>query len=396
MDASTTTLIVLALIFLASFVIAYFASKTFGPLHTTLAYLVFLAAFGFAVLAAATLKIHAKYRTQISSLEQEIAAVETDVKALRHGTDDASLIASLDLEQGGTLDLRNEIEQITITRGRRWSDVEPGQAQDDGTIQVTIEQDAPLNLEPGITLFVFEQGPVTEGRRYLGELTVEGVEGGTVTLRPTVRLSDAERQRLADSTTAWSLYETMPPDRHDLFASLTDEELAAMLPEESLSQYVRHGDPATPDDPPERVKEVTPEGQDAPQQIYDRRLRDYEYLFHELLRQRSVNEDAIAQAERDLAHLEAARARADAEVQYRQQEKTKLADDLARFQYELAILKRHLDAVSAQYNRLTERLRTVMAENHRLVAELTNVQFALAERLDNGNGSPPSSGASTP
>ena len=50
-----------------------------------------------------------------------------------------------------------------------------------------------------------------------------------------------------------NLFNVLPQDNHDSFASLTDDQKKAMLPADTLAEYQKDGKPATEQDPKERI-----------------------------------------------------------------------------------------------------------------------------------------------
>ncbi len=137
------------------------------------------------------------------------------------------------------------------------------------------------------------------GKQYLGEFRVTEAAGQTATIVPTLDMTDFQRQRLSSSHGPWQMYETMPPDRHDIFANTTPEEeakLRQMIPEVSLQEYLRDGKEAVTDDDPHRVIGLDENGKRLPadqmaraaKKIYERRLRDYGQEFRKLAGRRAV------------------------------------------------------------------------------------------------------------
>ena len=164
------------------------------------------------------------------------------------------------------------------------------------------------------------------------------VGGNQVSLRPSVRLSDSELARVQKSQqdgTAWRLYELMPTDDLEVFADLTDDELKAMFPNETTfrtipegkystyKDYLFHGKIITKeqaeteglngrvvmvdeaDTPLRNEQGLYTDVEDAQAKgMFLRTLRDYEVLFDEEHRLRSLMIDRIRVAERDLKFLQ--------------------------------------------------------------------------------------------
>ena len=171
----------------------------------------------------------------------------------------------------------------------------PDKVDPQGRVSVDITKQLPHGLEEDAIVYAFEAGSATatesaEGKQYLGEFRVTVVQAAGVTLEPVLLIDNRAGERLAASEGPWSLYETMPIDRHRLFAGYSEEALRAMLPAESVEEYLRHGTEATRDDDQWHVtgldedgKRVGPDNIDqAVKRLYDRSLRDYAYIFNEL------------------------------------------------------------------------------------------------------------------
>jgi hypothetical protein len=124
-------------------------------------------------------------------------------------------------------------------------------------------------------------------------------------------LDQFEQQRLVASRAPWVIYETMPADRYDIFAGLSDDELKKRVPPQSVEEYLRHGKDVTTDDAAVRKlgldetgKPLAPEDTATPaKEVYQRRLRDYAQEFEELSRRRVAMEVAKAETAADIARL---------------------------------------------------------------------------------------------
>ena len=116
----------------------------------------------------------------------------------------------------------------------------------------------------------------------------------------------------------------MPQDSHEIFAALSDAEKKALLPADSVAEYLKDGQPAAKDDP----KECVVDGK------YVRPLRDYDVLFRADQEKRILLTDSIDAATRDKKLAQEALALAQ-----------KQADACTR---DIAAAKEELDEVAAQ------------------------------------------------
>ncbi|MEQ8836932.1 MAG: hypothetical protein RID07_09020, partial [Lacipirellulaceae bacterium] len=277
--------------------------------------------------------------------------------ALRKGSSDAGLIGRVfrgteggspfgaDVQRMPSLaQLNQQVKQLTRQRGRVWRGVRPQGGLNQGTIQVAIPQPSPHGLPPEAIVYAFEIGLANgpnpqEGAQYLGQFKVESVSAEGAVLSPIQQLDGRTGPRLEQSQGPWSIYETMPDDRHELYAELPPEQkeqiLRRLLPGETVEEYLRHGGPATADDDEFHVagydedgKRVPPDETDnAAEKRYDRPLRSYAYLFDELNREKVVMLADQVALQRDIELVTQAQESAAKLESYRKAEKAKLAQD---------------------------------------------------------------------
>ena len=60
--------------------------------------------------------------------------------------------------------------------------------------------------------------------QYLGEFSVSAVSGNKVSFKPTYVMTQKEIDRLVQARRPWVLYELLPRDSHEIFASLSEED----------------------------------------------------------------------------------------------------------------------------------------------------------------------------
>ena len=385
----------LGVLFLVSLIFAYLGSKTWLVRHVVLVWFVFLTTVAFFYLSAKTLNVHAKWQEEAAKLDKNLARVLAQNKALEFGAEGQALLPGpeTDLSKTGLRHLRHELHRLTVDRGPVWFDCQPAEIAPDGSAGVVIEQPVPHGIATGVRLFVFEQD---QGGQYLGEFEVtESAEGtetarGTVAIRPTMDLADWQLDRIAQSQALWTLYRSMPTDRHDLFSRMTEEELEATIPTASREEYLKDGHPAAQDDPPERVVGYKADGTRAAdneqdqivERHYVRQLRDYNWLLREFAQKRTLMEVKLAALDFDAVRLNDALAKGRQNVAYRQTELANLGEDLQKFQIELAVITEHLTRLEQQYAHLQARLAKVLAQNVQLAAEFTALEQEATRRID--------------
>lgn len=388
---------------LASFVIAFFSARTWHWGYVIVVELIFLATFGFFLLASETVRINAVYRGVINKDQKELDKVDAQNSALQNGTADNLIIGQLSGmevpvkttkdEQGNEkidsiADLDHELLIATRLRGRIWTIAKPGRPNAQTGV---VALPTPPGIKPQTVVFLFDGGapqpPAADGTRrgpqYLGQFTVTQVTAQQTTLQPVLPLDELERRRLAASPGPWIIYETMPLDRHEIFAGKTDDQLKQLLPKKSVNEYIRDGKPATADDDPVRVVGLDENGKPLPpgdiskatKKVYQRRLRDYAAEFDELARRRIAMATEADAIRKDIDRLTQAEDAAKKIKAFRENERTKLTSDLAGLMKERTAIEKHL----ADVNKLLARARQLTAEltvqNDRMAAELAARQL---------------------
>src|SRR4051812_23992003 len=328
-------LYVLIALALASFVIAFFSARTWHWGYVIVVELIFLATMGFFLLASETVRINTVYRTKIKGDQKDLDRVEPQNDALRNGTTDSAIISQLsgsdtpvkttkDNEGNEKIDsiadLDHELLIAARLRGRIWRNVKPAGVPNaqTGAINVAIPAPTPAGIKKETVVFLFDDGPpqppaangVPRGPQYLGQFTVVSAGPQQAALQPVLAGDEFERRRLATSRGPWIIYETMPLDRHEIYAGKPDQQLQQLLPKKTVNEYIRDGKPSNTDDDPIRVvgydengKPLPPGGDlsKAAKKLYQRRLRDYAAEFDGLVRRRIAMLTDIDALNKDIA-----------------------------------------------------------------------------------------------
>ena len=386
--------IVMGLALLLGLVTLFLSSMNWHWSHVLLVTSILFAATGVLYMATKTAAMHKELRAKIPSLEEKLADFEQQNEDLQKGTAD----------QRGIRELDHRLQIVFRERGRVWRGVQPtGQLDDQGRIQVEILHPEPHGLDQDAIVFAFETGPPDNasphsGPQYLDEFRVVSVEKSGVTLESIHLLLDPPRKRdlLARSKGPWSLYETMPADRHKLFAKYSEDELRQMLPATSVDEYIRHGQPANDDDDEwhvigldENDARVGPDNIDqAVKKQYDRVLRDYAYLFSDLAKQRVVMLADIQSATEDNNRLEIALKSAEELTAFREDEGEKLARDLRGMQQDREVIEAHRDQLVQILSHAHSRIQGLLVENSDLASQITEFQLGLMEFIDSAAPKP--------
>jgi hypothetical protein len=453
------------LLLIAFIIFVSLAGKGWRWHHVTTLVLLFLSTFFFVFLAASVLKTHQVWRTRHQQTAQQLEQEQERTKLLTRGPVD--LTPDPDPY---VLKLRNELQQVLSDRGRVWREVEFNGAQGE-QISLRFPQrnvpgvDAPPpphRLQPKTILYAFKEIDDPEGWKvpglYMGEWVVNSAAADSVVLSPLQPLDQIQRgQRDAGGT--WVLYEVMPKDAHYKFADLDDAQIREMLmpggwhtrpamaPEEKyeevVDQYLRHGEEASPADPPERtwmeVELTQPWSQDVDAQtaaanltsrvfeevtgrallpelqhggpaefepgdkvlldlktaqdlidqgiakpgptIYQRPLRDYAFSFGELYRRVRELNDEIRLTTTANEKVQASIDKGQKQIAVRTEEKTKLGEDLAFVSKERDAMKQYLSTLQAQYAEVRAELYRLYTENLELVDELRRIEQAITSAV---------------
>lgn len=338
--------------------------------------LIFVASIAFFYMAARTMKTHQHWRELAKKFERRIDQVHKDNVKLFEGKENPN-----DLSEMGVRQLRMELNKLLVDRRRAWFQCSPraklNRQEGTGEIVITTDQPDPNGIAVGTVLYVFEEADVRQKGRYLGEFKVSKADEQqkSVTIVPTSRLTPRELKRLGEAKQPWEMYELLPRDNHDVFASLSDDDKKAMLRElsaASLNEYFLDGQPAGKDDPAERVVDGK----------YVRMIRDYEVLFGVMKAKYTLLVDQVDAATRDEKlvrdALELAQQQEEAvkkDVQVAKQDLTKYAGERDAVITYHTKLQKEVDAAKAAITQLIE-------TNKAMAGQIANVQLEAARRID--------------
>jgi len=413
--------------------------------------LIFLASIGFFILGARALMTHKYWREQALQLERELAQ-ERDVElVLKEGFDSPEVIAreqELDKIGGDAAEglkrakeemegMREEakmglrrvnvaLHEELVDRGRVWRDCPPDPAPETaktGQLKVKVKFPSPHQIADKTVLWAFDQLPVDQGGRYLGQFTVDGVDNEGVVLKPTTRMDAAALAKLNQSATrngaAWSLYEVMPRDNHRSLAGLSDDELKAKLPEETVDEYVSDGQSTTLEDVKQRglagkVFQVDESGQivktngletevraENVEGKYVRQLRDYEELFRQYHLRLTEGVDRRNTLVRNVLYIDpdrlppginpaglkpptvAALPDAKLQLQYRQEERDRLAEvERPKCFGQRDAVAAHLKAVQGKLAAIQAALAETIKTAQGMAGEIARIQREATRIID--------------
>jgi hypothetical protein len=405
---------------------------------------ILLAAVGLFVLAAAVANArHAWMKRVRQEYERPLAEVQQKIVEMEDG-DPLETLQSRKANPRLSLGLlRVGLHDVLVDRGRLWRGCVPQAVDQQGvTVNVPAVLDAqgqPLSpgLKPQHRVYVFEEKAAEQGGGYLGEYLVNAVDETqtNVVLVPVLALWQRQQQRLAASVTArepWILYEIMPRDTHEHFSSVDQPFLPGIdqaglralmpnVPEEVITEYVRHGGPAQDGDPPDRVlievrfvretaMALDDQGREsvrflpgqtllldataANEQIragnaeevgrrYNRELRDYHYYFHDLHRQSLWLYDRVVKLQQDIGYLQQAANALQTQIDARTNEiENELKPEKNRMEGERDLVESHRLALESELAKTRTAIDALLAENRRLARKWTALQTRVAEEIE--------------
>ena len=409
--------ILLGVVTLAVFVAVFLARKHWHWAHLLLLVAFYFSTVGYVVLASQSLGIRTKYQKQEDKALTQIEKTSAESTALATGTKERGVMSRLsgkDVlirdeadEIGGILRLEHQVRMLNRDQGRVWRGAGPMSIdQQTGIVKVgfpiaatvpaddeePVEEAAPaagsLGLEMDAVVHVFEQGPASMndvGRQYLGEFRVTEVEERTATIEPLGQLvlDSYAGERLLNSQGPWIVYESMPVDDLDLFARFSNDELKQLLPAESVGEYVRDGEPTTPDDDPYRKEGLDADGLvvgadgEAVSYRFRRLPRDYSYLFKDMSREQANLIAQMQASQTDVAKLTTALESAKKLTIFREEELQKLENDLRLLQRDRRAITQHVEALQAHIAKAERLLTETLQQNASLAEHIARTQGAL-------------------
>jgi hypothetical protein len=325
-------------------------------------------------MAAKALKIETTWSESAQKHEKKLKQIEQENLDLVEGTG----------QQPGIRQLRVDLHKVLLDRRRMWTNCDPKikLAANGLTAEVTVVFAQPTRrVANNVVLCAFEEADVQNKKsrgQYIGEFTVKS--GGKiddtaiaqVTLEPTGRLSPREAEKLKMKRSSWVLYEVMPHDNHDAFASLSDDQKKAMLPVDGIEEYVRDGTPTAKGDSDERVVGGK----------FMRQLIDYDIVLTDERDKRILLDDAIEATKRDSKLVEAAL------VQARDQEEA-FKRDIHTTEEDLKKMSHERDVVATLHANLQKSLETMQAwitrlekKNREIAGQIAKYQLEAAQRID--------------
>ncbi len=334
--------------------------------NKVLLWLIGLASLGFLILTARTLQTHAFWMAAAQKLEKSIGneRLKTGLRGQNH-----ELHAEIDKQL-------LELHQLLVAQPQVWPNcgvqvqIDKGKATATVVAGIGMPVDAagkplPHGIAANSMLYAFAD-PTAEGPgRYLGEFNVTKAEEKQIMLQSAFPLGQLDMQKLNEAARGpWTFFNVLPQDNHEAFASLTDEQKKALLPADTLGEYLKDGKPATEQDPKERIDS---------EKNYVRQLRDYAQLLDNARRRDTILYDETEATTRDKALVEGSQADAQRQVQFSQNLITGLKAQLAK-------KIKEVDAVANLHKLLEEKLAAIIGMVNRRIEENKAMAGQIAQK----------------
>ncbi len=306
---------------------------------------------------ARALKTHQHWRVKAAEAEKKLEELKKENSLLEDGN----------FAEGirGVRQVKLDLHKLLLDRGRVWRNVAPGAPNPQtGAIMCTTDLPNPNGIAVKTVLQVFEQAPVAEGGRYLGEFIVTAKADKQLELQPAVKLTAEETEQLTQSRGPWVLRDVVPVDEHEIFAGLDEARIRAMFPEATVDEYLKHG-------------QKGPGGE-----MYTRQLRDYGVLLTCYHQHRAVLRELLEAAKRDNQYLQAALADAKRQQQFRNEDFDRLKSLFTEETRQLDAVKSHLEAVQDKLAQLRNGVDQLIEANQQTAGQLAQVQLEAIRRVD--------------
>ena len=383
--------------------------------------LLYFVSVGYLILMAQQQSVQQEYQAKEKRSREQLERTTAQKEAIVKGTRDQLLLNQLRNQDtripenvesiGGIRQLEHEVRMLNRRRGRVWRNAEPVSVVNEAKGQVRVRfpvaivqrsedeleaaeaapaDPAPLAMQPGAVIYAFEQsaagGEGQNQRQYLGEFRVLEVSGREAVIEPLAHLLIDQRtaDRLFGSSAPWIVYESMPADSAELFASFSEEQLSQILPASSVEEYLRDKTPSQQDDDPARLEGLDADGNpvrpgESPVKYrYRRLLRDYAFLLQDLDKEFAKLDALIQATTSDLKKLDNALEDARTMQADRQGEVQKLRSDLKNLIRDRKEIESYAKLLQSQIVKAENLLQEVLADNLEMSTALRTIQGDLS------------------
>ena len=335
----------------------------------------------FVYMAACAVKTQQSWEHKVVELRQKLDQLRKSNQQLVEADRIGQNSFNLDQKNLGIARAKRELHRLLLGRGRVWNNCAAAfnNNPESPKIAVTTDPSIPNGITVNMTMYAVQDDDLRDAKKshYMGEFRVEQVgDRSKIVLAPAQALDKDDLQRLSDSTGAWSLYEVLPADRHDIFRGLSRDELEQLLPKESLAEYEKDGQPAAASDPEDRVVHGK----------YVRQLRDYELWFNRYDAHRSEFLDRIEAVERNRRFIDDAHAEAQRQVQLAKKEQGELNAQVEVARREAEYVQGRLAAIEQALAAAQNDVQAMIDKNLSLAKEIAKTQWEAVRRIEEHSG----------
>ncbi len=341
--------------------------------------LIFVTAVAFFYMGARTLKTHQYWRDLARDLNEQIRELEEENDQLVNANpEEGEEDENGELIEMGIKRLRLELHKLLLDRGRVWYNCTRERIGEDGKVAVKTDLPNPNLIKPKTTLFLFEEKDIKDKDapdkgQYLGEFIVTGVADRVVDMRPVKKMSKEEEAGLSKNPPGtWCMYDIMPIDVRSVFSKLSDDEKKAILPSNTVTEYLKDGKPAEPDDPEHRVLDGK----------YVRLLRDYKILFESYHRRTVILADKKAENEQDWQYVKNTYEDAIRQRTFRQAEVAQRKQNLARVKREDGAIIQLGRSLQTRVRQMQVAIADLAKRNRIAAARIAKIQHEIAQRIN--------------
>ncbi len=334
--------------------------------------LIAVASLGFFYLAARTLKTHENWYGQAARDQADISRLKAENKRLMDGTEkDGKLV------EQGIRQVQLDLYKLLVDRRRAWFNCPArvnrlDKVEGTAEITLTIDKPSPHGIALKTVLYAFENASERQKGRYLGEFVVSKAGDKQITLEPALKLIPRESDALDTAKGTWTLYEVMPQDSHEIFAGLSDAEKKALLPADSVAEYLKDGRPAAKDDP----KQCVVDGK------YVRPLRDYDVQFRADQEKRILLTDSIDAATRDKKLVQEAVALAQKQADACTRDIAAAKEELTGVAAQRKLVSDYLAKFQETLERVRGAIKQLLQDNQAKAGQIAKLQLEATERID--------------
>jgi hypothetical protein len=321
--------------------------------------LIFVAALGFFHAATRTLYMYTYWAQSAGKFESKLIKLNEENKRLQT----ADRAHPLDNKTIGVQQLRIDLGRMMTDRGRVWAqwDKKKVVTLPSGITDVTVSTQGavPSAFTKNMLVYAFEEGDEKSAGKYLGEFRVDAVSSDQIVLASTTQMVSSLAKNVADSKGPWVLYEMMPIDEHEVFAS---------VPEDQKSTY-----------PDEFLKDGQVDGSG---KKVERPLRDYLAIFRACEVYRTLFADRLESTRRDVTYLENASQEVESQAALLDKEKTNVLNEKQRAVKELNAVTGLYAAVQRMLSFNQVAVQEAIARNLKDAQDIAKRQKEAADLID--------------